>query len=98
MNLVQWQMNASKGELKEHYEKQNERLQHHYFAADFECTTQPPCIVYMATLQEVHTGQQWQFTNIRDFIDFFIDYPNATVYFHNGKNYDFEFIINYILD
>ncbi|NMK70500.1 hypothetical protein, partial [Staphylococcus capitis] len=27
----------------------------------------------------------------------FIDYPNATVYFHNGKNYDFEFIINYIL-
>lgn len=97
MNLVQWQMNASKDELKEHYIKQQERLQHHYFAADFECTTQPPCLVYMATLQEVHTGQQWQFTNIRDFIDFFIDYPNSTVYFHNGSNYDFEFIINYIL-
>lgn len=95
--MIQWQLNASKDELKEYYKEQSKRLQHHYFAADFECTTQPPCIVYMATLQEVHTGQQWQFTNIRDFIDFFVDYPNSTVYFHNGSNYDFEFIINYIL-
>lgn len=96
-HIAKWQMNASKDELKEHYLKQQERLQHHYFAADFECTTQPPCYVYMATIEEINTGQQWQFTNIRDFIDFFVDYPNATVYFHNGKNYDFEFICNYIL-
>lgn len=98
-NTIDTQLRKSKTELKKDYIRQQRLHQHHYFACDFECTTKPPYTVYMITLEEVFTNQQWQFTNLDDFFSFMVQtYPNSTLYFHNGYNYDFEFIINWVFN
>lgn len=98
-NNTTLQLSKSKKQLKKDYIRQQQLHQHHYFACDLECTTKPPYNVYMVTLEEVHTNQQWQFTNLDDLFSFMTQtYPNSTLYFHNGYNYDFEFIINWVFN
>lgn len=70
------------------YTKQETR----YFAADFECTTTEPYKVYLVTMKEIGVGEPIVFYNIEDFLDYFADMKKAVVWFHNGENYDFEFI------
>lgn len=84
----------SKRKRKELYTEQAKRFEHHYYACDFECTTQEPYTVYMVTIECIETHEQWLFSTIDEYFQFCEDHPNSTMYFHNGASYDFEFILN----
>lgn len=83
--------------FKQFADQQLAKMQHRYFAADFECTTKEPYTVYMVTIEDINTGEQWFYHSIDEFLMFCEMYPNSTIYFHNGENYDYEFIINKVL-
>lgn len=93
----QYQLNTKSKAFKDFAHQQLTKMQHHYFAADFECTTTQPYTVYMVTIEDIHTHEQWFYHSIDEFLAFCERYPNSTFYFHNGENYDFEFIINRVL-
>ena len=63
-----------------------------HLSCDFECTTQQPYIVYLATVEDVESGKQWIFEDMNSFIEFLSSIESSTLYFHNGINYDFNFI------
>ena len=46
----QYQLNTKSKAFKEFAHQQTTKMQHHYFAADFECTTTQPYTVYSACL------------------------------------------------
>mgnify|MGYP000232800613 CR=1 FL=1 len=83
--------------FKQFAKQQLAKTAHRYFAADFECTTQEPYTVYMVTIEDIHTHEQWFYNSIDEFLMFCDEHPNCTIYFHNGENYDYEFIFNRIL-
>lgn len=85
--------NASKAVRMQAAEEQAKRFEHRYFACDFEATVEEPYTVYMVTIEAIDTGEQWLFSTIDEYLDFCIEHPNSTHYFHNGDKYDFEFII-----
>ena len=66
-----------------------------YYVADFECTTEEPYQVYLATVKEIGKDHTMVFYSIEEFIDYFSDKRECVVWFHNGENYDFEFILPY---
>lgn len=94
---TQIKLNPKTYTFKQFASQQLDKKQHHYFAADFECTTKEPYTVYMVTIEDITTGQQWFYKTIDEFLMFCEDYPNSTFYFHNGTSYDNEFIINKVL-
>lgn len=63
-----------------------------HFCCDFECTTREPYTVYLATVEDVESGKQWIFEDMNSFIEFLSSIESSTLYFHNGINYDFNFI------
>ena len=63
-----------------------------HFCCDFECTTHQPYTVYLATVEDVESGKQWIFEDMNSFIEFLSSIESSTLYFHNGINYDFNFI------
>ncbi|MGZ2418316.1 DNA polymerase family B [Staphylococcus caledonicus] len=83
--------------FKQFASQQLAKIEHHYFAADFECTTEEPYTVYMVTIEDIKTHEQWFYHNIDEFLMFCEYHPNSTFYFHNGNNYDSEFIKNKVL-
>lgn len=89
-------LNADKKVRKQIIKDYNHQ-ERQFFAADFECTTTEPFKVYIATVEDLLTGDSYKFYSIDDFIEFFSDKKDATVWFHNGSNYDNYFIIPYAL-
>ncbi|HDF4459013.1 TPA: hypothetical protein PEI33_002791 [Staphylococcus aureus] len=83
--------------FKEFAKDQLDRRQKRYFAADFECTTQEPYRVYMVTIEDIYTHEQWFYETIDEFLMFCEMHPNSVFYFHNGENYDLQFIISRVL-
>lgn len=63
-----------------------------HLCCDFECTTHQPYMVYLATIEDVESGKQWIFEDMNSFIEFLSSIESSTLYFHNGINYDFNFI------
>lgn len=66
-----------------------------YFVADFECTTKEPYSVYLVTVKEIGLNETLVFYSIDEFIDYFSNKRECVIWFHNGDNYDFEFILPY---
>lgn len=93
----QTNLNNKSYTFKQFANKQIDKMQHRYFAADFECTTKEPYTVYMVTIEDITTREQWFYRTIDEFLMFCEMVPNSTIYFHNGANYDYEFIINKVL-
>lgn len=68
-----------------------------HYACDFECTTVEPFTVYMATIKNINSDEEpILFNDIGSFMNYVKDKNNVALYFHNGKNYDFNFIEYYI--
>lgn len=93
----QYKLNNKSYAFKEYAKQQQLKMLPRYFAADFECTTKEPYTVYMVTIEDIHTKEQWFYHTIDEFLMFCEMHPNSTFYFHNGWNYDIEFIINRVL-
>lgn len=91
------QLKFTELEAKERKQKYKEYLDQpiRYYVADFECTTKEPYTVYLVTVKEIGKGETLVFYNIEDFIDYLSDKRECVVWFHNGDNYDFEFILPY---
>ena len=91
------QLKFTELEAKERKQRYKEYLDQpiRYYVADFECTTKEPYTVYLVTVKEIGKGETLVFYNIEDFIDYLSDKRECVVWFHNGDNYDFEFILPY---
>lgn len=63
-----------------------------HLACDFECTTVEPYEVYLVTVENVITHEQFMFENLDTFITYLNSIEPSTLYFHNGENYDFHFL------
>lgn len=91
------QLKFTELEAKERKQRYKEYLDQpiRYYVADFECTTKEPYQVYLVTIKEIGKGQTLVFYDIESFIDYLSDKRECVVWFHNGDNYDFEFILPY---
>lgn len=63
-----------------------------HLACDFECTTVEPYEVYLVTVENVETHEQFMFENLNEFEQFLNSIEPSNLYFHNGENYDFHFL------
>ena len=91
------QLKFTELEAKERKQRYKEYLDQpiRYYVADFECTTKEPYQVYLVTIKEIGKGETLVFYNIESFINYLSDKRECVVWFHNGDNYDFEFILPY---
>ena len=91
------QLKFTELESKERKQRYKEYLDQpiRYYVADFECTTKEPYQVYLVTIKEIGKGETLVFYDIETFIDYLSDKRECVVWFHNGDNYDFEFILPY---
>lgn len=91
------QLKFTELEAKERKQRYKEYLDQpiRYYVADFECTTKEPYQVYLVTIKEIGKGETLVFYDIESFIDYLSDKRECVVWFHNGDNYDFEFILPY---
>ena len=91
------QLKFTEMEAKERKQRYKEYLDQpiRYYVADFECTTKEPYQVYLVTIKEIGKDETLVFYGIESFIDYLSDKRECVVWFHNGDNYDFEFILPY---
>ena len=89
------QLKFTELEAKERKQRYKEYLDQpiRYYVADFECTTKEPYQVYLVTIKEIGKGETLVFYDIESFIDYLSDKRECVVWFHNGDNYDFEFML-----
>lgn len=70
-----------------------------YLFADFECTQDNKTHEVNLAITMTFTGEQWPIHhNISEWVDMLLQprWRGYTVIFHNGKGYDFQFIISHI--
>lgn len=71
-----------------------------YLFADFEATQETGVHKVNLAVTQDHNGEQWPlFKTVRDWVDYLLngEWWGYTVVFHNGKGYDFHFIMKEII-
>lgn len=70
-----------------------------YLFCDFEATQNTGCHVINLAVTQSSKGMEWIHQDIEEWVEFILDerWQGFTVVFHNGKGYDFHFIMRQLM-